>query len=106
MLRIDWSLYYSPIYNTVVIALGDNLHPLLQCTQWLPLLLRMAVVFRDPRDVVISSHRYRTETSVVKNQFVPPDLLNYINYFFEVSPCVVVVTMDDYNSTYYYYGYM
>lgn len=52
----------------------------------------MAVVFRDPRDVVISSHRYRTETSVVKRQFVPPDLLDYIKYFFEVSPYVVVLT--------------
>lgn len=42
---------------------------------------RMSVVFRDPRDVVISSHRYRFETI---GQSVEPNLEDYIRHYFEV----------------------
>ena len=44
----------------------------------------MSVVFRDPRDVVLSSHRYRTETVVVGYQHVEHDLFAFIDHYFEV----------------------
>lgn len=44
----------------------------------------MPVVFRDPRDVVISSFGYRTKTVVVEEHDVESNLLDFIDHYFEV----------------------
>lgn len=42
-------------------------------------------MFRDPRDVVISSFGYRTKTVVVEEHDVETNLLDFIDHYFEVS---------------------